>query len=166
MATKLRSLIVLGAAAVSVMFLVNIAHAGSSSSNMTVSATVVPSCTISAGALAFGNYDPIVANASTDLDATATLSVACSSGANTNIVAASGANVSGGQRRMKSGSNFLNYNLFSDSAHAIAWPISAPGVTYVGIGGADTLTVYGRVPAAQSQPVGSYTDTVLVTINF
>src|SRR6187401_3497739 len=55
-------------------------EATAATSSFTVSATVSANCTISAGALAFGSYDPVSANASTDLDQTSTVTVACTKG--------------------------------------------------------------------------------------
>ena len=43
-------------------------EAATATSSFTVSASVTANCTISAGALAFGPYDPVVTNASADLD--------------------------------------------------------------------------------------------------
>ncbi len=43
------------------------AHAGSTTANLSVTASVNANCTISTTAVAFGAYDPVVANASTAL---------------------------------------------------------------------------------------------------
>src|SRR5512143_902396 len=54
--------------------------AATATANLGVSATVTNNCTISTTALAFGSYDPVVANASTNLDGTGAVSVACTKG--------------------------------------------------------------------------------------
>jgi spore coat protein U-like protein len=63
---------------------------------------------------------------------------------------------------MVASGNYLNYKLFSDSTRNTEWTTAAtiPGVD-VG-----TVSVYGRIPAGQNQPAGSYTDTVVATITF
>ena len=58
---------VLGSAALSVY-----TYAGSSTSTMNVSVSVVHSCSMDSSPMAFGAYDGFVANASTALEATAT----------------------------------------------------------------------------------------------
>src|SRR5437016_6746354 len=59
--------------------------AGSASTSLSVTATVSNNCTISTAALAFGAYDPIVTHASTALDGTGTVTIACTKGATTTI---------------------------------------------------------------------------------
>ena len=56
------------------------AFAGSASANLNVTANVAANCTISTSPVAFGAYDPVVANASTDLTASGTVTVACTKG--------------------------------------------------------------------------------------
>ena len=57
------------------------AFAGSATSNLAMSANVTANCTISTAAVAFGAYDPIVANAATPLDTTGTVTITCTKGA-------------------------------------------------------------------------------------
>ena len=57
------------------------AFAGSATANLNVSASVAAVCTISTAPVAFGAYDPVVANAATDLNGTGTVTVACTKGA-------------------------------------------------------------------------------------
>ena len=56
------------------------ASAATATANLGVSATVTNNCTISTAALAFGSYDPVVTHASTNLDGTGTVVVACTKG--------------------------------------------------------------------------------------
>ena len=112
----------------------------------------------------------MVANASTNLDATGMVTVACTKGATATIGLGLGSNASGSTRRMTDGtSNFLTYEVYQDSSRSTAW----------GNSGADSLspsaapskstrdfTVYGRIPSNQDVPAGSYTDTVTATVNF
>src|SRR5687768_6867536 len=53
--------------------------AATATANVTVSATVSTSCSITGGSLAFGEYDPVVVNASDPKNGSGTFSVACRS---------------------------------------------------------------------------------------
>lgn len=144
--------------------------AATATANLTVSATVAVNCTISTGTLAFGSYDPVVANASADLDASGTFTVACTKGASgVTIDLGQGGNYSSG-RRMASAGNFLPYQLHSNSARTAVWGSTSGGAT-VAVGApaskaAVTHTVYGRIAAGEDVPAGSYSDTVVATVNF
>ena len=143
----------------------NVEAAGTATSSFTVSASVTANCTIAAGALAFGPYDPVSANASTDLDQTSTITVACTKGSTGIVSLDNGVNFSGG-RRMKAGANFLTYEMYSDSGRTTVWNASNT-VSYTAASKASTgLTLYGRVAAGQDVPVGAYSDTVVATISF
>ena len=147
--------------------------AGSTTSNLAVSASVSNNCLIDAsGGLAFGAYDPVSANAASDLDSSGTIAVTCTNGASAAITLGQGANAAGGStdaaplRQMNDGGlNNLSYNLYTDNSYATVWDIST-GVAYTGTGAADSVTVYGRVSAGQNVPAGSYSDTVVATITF
>jgi spore coat protein U-like protein len=139
--------------------------------DLDVSATVVANCTITANALNLGNYDPVGANAAAPATASTTLSVSCTNGAAANVTLGQGDNAGGGStdadptRRLSDGTNFLNYGLFTDVGLADEWGNTvATGIPYTGTGSAGSLTVYGSIPAAQNVPAGTYTDTVVATI--
>lgn len=149
------------------------AFAGTATSNMSVSATVSANCTISAGALAFGAYDPVVANAASPLPGTATITVTCTNGSPATLTLDQGLNPAGGStnaaplRQMASGGNFLSYALFQDNAFTIPWGNTAgTGVAYTGTGVSGSVSVFGQVAAAQNVPAGTYNDTVVATITF
>jgi spore coat protein U-like protein len=73
----------------------------------------------------------------------------------------------GQNRAMNSGTNYLSYDIYSNSGHTTVW-LSGAGsdVTGTGNGAAQTQTMYGQVPAAQNVPAGTYNDTVVATVNF
>src|SRR5436190_24300459 len=57
-------------------------NAAVDTANLAVQANVAAKCTITApNVLQFGSYDPVVTNATADLDASTTISVACTKGA-------------------------------------------------------------------------------------
>jgi spore coat protein U-like protein len=145
-------------------------EAGSATANLTVTAAVGANCTISTAPVAFGAYDPIVANASTNDDATGSVIVACTKGSTVTIGLGLGLNVSGSQMRMKDATtDYLNYALYQDSGRATVWGTSGVGLyspTAAPDKNSRTFTVYGRIPSGQDVPAGSYTDTVVATVNF
>jgi spore coat protein U-like protein len=152
------------------------AVAATATSNFTVTATVVASCTISTAGIGFGNYDPVVANATTPVDANGTVTVACTSGAATTVGMNQGATPTGAStaaaplRQMASGAvNRMRYDLYQDAARTTAWGDvgTAAAEAYNSTGkAAVTLNIYGRIPSGQDVVVGAYTDTVTATIQF
>ena len=150
-----------------------LAQAATSTANLSVTATVTANCTVTTSALSFGAYDPVNVNLSTPLLGSGTVSVRCTNGASATIELDQGANPASGStgasplRRLKSGSNFLSYSLFSDGARSVVWATGGPqSVAHTGTGLVTPLTVYGTVSAGQQVPAGSYADTVLVTVTF
>lgn len=143
--------------------------AASTPANLAVSAAVAKNCTITTTPLAFGAYDPIVTNATAPLDGTGGVVVTCPKGATATIGLGLGANASGAIRRMVLGTDFLTYELYKDVAGGAIWgdegadllsPVAAPSKA------ARTFTVYGRVAPGQDVAAGTFTDTVIATVNF
>ncbi|KDB04123.1 hypothetical protein U879_08425, partial [Defluviimonas sp. 20V17] len=140
--------------------------ATTTTANLSVTATVVNSCTVTAPtAIAFG---PITASTTTNQTTAGVVSVDCTANqASVSVTLDGGANVSTGQRRMSDGgTNYMPYNLFSDASHTTS--IAVGGTIYSG--GITALTpqnisIYGQVPPG-SYVAGSYTDTVLVTLTY
>lgn len=136
-------------------------------STFNVTATVLASCTLSAGNVAFGNYS------STQLDATGTLSVTCTTGAAyvIGLDAGSGSGATVATRRMTHSTNSaqtLAYSLYRDASRALVWGTTAGVNLYAGVGTGSTqsVTIYGRVAGAQYVEAGAYTDTVTATITY
>lgn len=158
------------------------AHAGSANSNLTVSASVAANCTISTTAVAFGAYDPVVANAATVLNGNGSVSIACTKGSAPNITLDLGLNAVGAQRNMKitgGGTDVLQYQLYQPPSTAPNAACTFPGSTVWGTSVAQTFTptapanknarsynVCGTVAAGQDVSVGSYQDTVVAAVNF
>jgi spore coat protein U-like protein len=145
--------------------------AASKSANLDVTASVAANCTIATATVAFGAYDPVSANAATDLLGTGTLTVACTKGAAATIDLGQGASYLAPSRRMTAGAGaFLNYALYKDAARTQVWGSTIPGGTTYAYNSvsknAVVITVYGTVPQAQDVTVGSYTDTVVATISY
>ena len=158
------------------------AWAGLNTGSLSVTSSVAQTCTVSTtSALAFGPYDPIAASA---LLGTGSVSIKCTKGSSAiTIDLGAGAHASGSQRRMLGGTSgdFLNYNVtqpatttpWTSCAGSTVWGSTVGGSVYTPSGvtwsaiAAQAFTVCGSVPAAQNVSAdGSYTDTVVVTVNF
>jgi spore coat protein U-like protein len=158
------------------------AHAGTSTQNLSVTASVAANCTISTSAVAFGAYDPVVTNATTALNGSGSVAIACTKGSAPSITLDLGANASGSQRNMLitgGGSDVLAYQLYQPPNTTPGTACSFPGSTVWGTSVAQTFTptapstkasrtynVCGTVAAGQDVSVGSYQDTVVATVNF
>jgi len=149
-------------------------QAGTATSSLSVTATVSANCTITTQPVAFGAYDPIVANATNPLDGTGTVTVTCTNGSAATITLDQGADPAGGSsdaaplRQMKdSGTDVLAYSLYQDTARTTVWGnTTGTGVAVTGTGAVDNVTVYGAVAAGQNVPATSYSDTVTATVTF
>lgn len=152
-----------------------LAQAGTATANLTVQITITASCTINAATLDFGS-NPGTTLVAANVDASTTVSVTCTNGSPYSIGMDNGTNASGSQRRMRSGSNFLNYNLYVDAARTNAWTTAASASTCTtanscalgtGNGSPQSVSIYGRVPSiGTAPPTGTYTDTVTMTITY
>jgi spore coat protein U-like protein len=106
--------------------------------------------------------------------ADADLEVQCTNGTQYQIGLGFSANASGGQRRMKHGTDaeYVNYDLFTDVGLATAWgntenvDTNGHTVKKVGNGAAQSYTVYGRVPVQTVPKAGAYSDTVTITVTY
>lgn len=147
--------------------------AATATSTFQVSVSVNNNCTISSTAVTFPNYDPISTHATNPDDSNGgTVTVTCTRGTVTHIGLGLGANASGSQRRMKDGgTNYINYQLYQDTGRTTVWgndssswftpnPAAAPDKN------PRTFTVNGRIPSGQDVPAGTYSDTVVATVNF
>jgi spore coat protein U-like protein len=145
------------------------ATAAQVSDNLAVTADITGTCTItSAATLAFGTNTSTGSN----IDAQQNISVNCTSGVDYTIGMNNGANALGLVRRMASGGNFMTYDVYTAATRLPAESVSAVGTAApanfigTGTGGAQTITVFGRVPSQSTPPVGTYTDTLVVTLQY
>jgi spore coat protein U-like protein len=165
------------------MLAIGTAHAASpQTANLNVTAAVAANCTIATAPVAFGNYDPVVTNASTALTAAGSVTIACTKGSAPAITLGLGSNASGTTRRMAGGGDFLNYELYQPSTTA---PDAGSTCVYTsptvwGTTAAQTFTptsptsktarlyrVCGSVPGGQDvATAASYADVVVASVNF
>ena len=120
-------------------------------------------CTLTITNVAFGSYDVFV---KTNTTSTGSVQVSCNQilSYTVSMSAGSGTLTS---RVMKSGSYQLDYNLYTNATYTTIWGDGTSGTSTVSataIGA--TYTVYGQIPALQNVPVGSYSDTITVTVTY
>ena len=133
------------------------------------------SCSASATGVAFGTYQPLTGPA---LNTTGTVTITCEAVVSILVSYTIELSIGGGSsfaaRSMSGPSPRLHYQLYRDSADTQIWGDGTAG-TYTVIDGyllsvlvpvTKNYTVYGVVPAGESASVGSYTDTVIVTLAY
>ena len=144
------------------------AGAAQSTATLGVSATVTSGCGVVATPVAFGTY--LGTAASPTVDALGAVVVTCPAGGTYDVRLNNGANAIGGLRRMRTlfgPASFLNYELYKDPARTQRFGNSnAERVNGVGSGLPQTIPVYARLPGAQVAPLGTYLDTIQVTLQF
>ena len=127
-------------------------------------------CNVSATNLAFGSFSPLTDSA---VDSTATITVTCNKSIPYTIGLSPGSSGTYSPRRMTNGGNQLAYNLYSDAGYSQVWGNGTGGSFMVS--GSIPLrfdftnhTVYGRIPLStqRSAVVGSYSDSITVTVTF
>lgn len=130
-----------------------------------VTATIQPTCSISAGAMNFGVY------AAAALRTNATITVNCTNSASWSLGLNAGtyAGATTTTRTMTGPSGgTLAYSLFSDGTYTSNWGDSVGIDTRAGIGTGNpqAVTVYGQVNANQQVNPGAYSDTIIATITY
>lgn len=141
----------------------------SASTVLNVTAEVEAACIVSTTPIAFGTVD---VTASANKDADGSLLITCTDNTTWSASAGvgSGTGATFSNRRMASGSNLLNYNIYTTAQRLTVFGDGTGGsipVAGVGTGVQQTVPVYGRVPGGQSSaPSGNYADTVAVTVTY
>jgi len=151
------------------------AFGGAATSNVAVSATVINNCTITTTPVAFGNYDPLSASPDNN---SGTVVITCTRGAVTNVTLGDGNNFNV-TRRMISGGNFLNYELYQPPstvpgtactyAAPVRWGLAGGQIFTPGAAptkAARTYNVCGQIPAGQDLAAATFGDSVVATVNF
>ncbi|MDE1916580.1 MAG: spore coat protein U domain-containing protein [Sphingomonadales bacterium] len=131
------------------------------------------SCTASTSGLNFGSYD---ASSSVPNDATGTVTLNCtglvSLAGNITLTASPGNSGSAATRKMTRGSSILGYNLYTDINRTAVWGDGQGGTSTINspLNGllifSQNATIYGRISTHQWAPVGTYSDTIVVTIEY
>jgi spore coat protein U-like protein len=142
----------------------NINASSTVSNTLTISASVVASCTIIATSLVFGSYTLSL------LNATSTVTVTCTNGSVVKIGlnAGTGSGATVATRKMTSNANTLNYSMYQDAGRSVVWgnTFGTNTVNVTGNGTSQVFTIYGQIPANQTSPIGTYSDSVTATVYF
>ncbi|MFC0444233.1 spore coat U domain-containing protein [Pseudidiomarina halophila] len=121
-------------------------------------------CLVSAQGVSFGSYDSLSGAPS---ESTGVVEVSCDAQTSYTLSLSPGAGVYT-ERKMLNGEDALIYNLYSDPSYSFIWG-DGSGVTTT-VSGATATTqlhdIYGRMPAGQDVAVGTYTDVIIVTVQF
>lgn len=135
----------------------------------TAGATVMRSCDIQTSPLAFGDYDPLVQQATQPLDREASVILTCTKGTAATIGLSAGQHAAGSARNMSNGSAVLRYDLFSNANRTQPWGDASANQVDTGEAPNDaprSFIVFGRIPPGQDIPIGTYTDSVVATVQF
>ena len=166
---KFTKLAVRLAASMSAAVFVFSVNAASVTTTIPVSATVIQSCTITAGPVSFGHYNGI-SGAATDV--IATMSPTCTTGKRyaISLDAGVGAGASASARMLTGpGGARLMYGIYTDAARTTVWGDGSNGTVQkfgLGNGTVQPIQMYGRLPAEQNSTVGAYSDTLTVTLTY
>jgi spore coat protein U-like protein len=140
--------------------------AENTSTSFFVTATVVPTCYVSATNINFGTVGLVTSN----VDSTSTVTARCN---NTlpYTVSLSGGNAAATdptQRKMAKAAETVTYGLYRDAARLQPWGSTAgtDTVTGTGTGVAQNITIYGRVPPQTTGSPGNYSDTIVATVTY
>jgi len=142
------------------------AMAQQATANLEVSITIVDGCLINAATLAFA---PQIVGVTSVVDDAASVTLNCTAGTDYELGFGLGQYANGTQRRMQdSGTNYVNYQIYTAAERTTILGEVGGGntITGQGTGSAATVSVYGRVPGGQTVVAGSYTDQVLMTLQY
>jgi spore coat protein U-like protein len=140
------------------------AVAATKTGTFTVTVAVQSACAVTGATLDFGTY---TAGQTTDRDLRADIAYSdCGPGTITLELDGGGA-ADVAARKLRSGTNVLNYNLYRDSNRTALFGTgtNARTATLTGVS-SGIFSVFGRIPKSQAVPVGTYTDTVNITLTF
>jgi spore coat protein U-like protein len=153
----------------------NASAAGSQTASVGVSTTVITNCSVTATAISFGNYDVLAATATT---ATGSLALVCSQGTTPKVYLGHGGFYNAGMRRMNDGgTNHLPYSIYKPTSNAAGAACTGATTPYDEVAPGNSLpaapsvasrtfNLCGSIAAGIDVPVGTYSDTVLATVDF
>ncbi|HEX7086522.1 MAG TPA: spore coat U domain-containing protein [Vicinamibacterales bacterium] len=127
-------------------------------------------CSVSVGSLSFGAYDVFDASPT---DSTGTISYMCGPrDKDIRITISTGSSGTYATRELRNGPERLAYNLYRDGAFTQVWGDGSGGTSFFFIKNPQPnnvwldLTVFARLPPGQDVAAGTYSDTVIVTVEY
>lgn len=132
--------------------------------SFTVSARKQVTCSVSSTLVDFGTRG----NLNAAVDGTGSLAINCSPNLPYTVGLGNGQNGTGPtDRKMSKGADRVTYGLYKDSGRSNPWgDAGSQTLGGTGTGASQNITVYGRVPAQATPSIGTYNDTVVVTITY
>jgi spore coat protein U-like protein len=145
----------------------NVVSTRAAQANFIVQAQDTATCNLSATAMNFGTLAGLTTAQATSNQ----IGITCTIGAAYTISLDNGINGGTGpsNRYMVSATNQkLSYGIFKDAAHVQAWGSTTGSNTQAGTGNGTTqnITAYALLPAQGNPMAGTYSDTVVVTVNY
>lgn len=120
-------------------------------------------CTVEITAPNFGTYDPFDP---LPTDVWGEIAVDCTAPSAYEIMLDAGSGRIEA-RSLRSGNAALYYNLFTDPVRTLVWGDgSGLSRTIGGLAANARHPLYGRIPAGQQVPAGTYTDRIMVTVTY
>jgi spore coat protein U-like protein len=144
--------------AMEVFAIVGIAKAGTTTSNLTVTASVAAGCQISSiGNMNFGVYDPL---SPAPNDSSGNVVYRCVKGTSFKTYIT-------GTRSMSASGSTLSFQLYNDSGRTTAYPNNNSGGSTTATSNVPvTQNVYGRINAGQDVSPASYSTNLVVTVEY
>jgi spore coat protein U-like protein len=155
-------------AAASVALTVSSAMAATATDTFDVTLIIQDACVVTAdNNMSFGTQGFL----DTSHDATADITIQCTSGTIGTIALNGGSGASGDPtlRTMELGAAEVEYGLFTDGSYTTYWGDGSLGsstVSHTGTGAATTLTIYGRTTVQGEPAAGTYSDMITVTVTY
>lgn len=137
------------------------ALAETATATISVTTSVLPACSVSGAAVAFGTYVPM-----SIASQQANVTLNCSTGVDYAVALDEGGQGDGSTRRMARGDGAtIAYDLYRDAAHQQRWASGSAGATGTGSGSAQSFPVYARI-LPTSAPAGTYSDNVTILVTY
>lgn len=156
------------------------AHAASITGTVNATLTLTASCQVNGasgtsgldfGSLNFGTETALFTSATGQVlgGGGGALSILCSSGTVPVVKVNAGTNDGksvGGTRALANGTNYVPYDLYTDTARTQLLPIGGTISLATSTGVAQTVNIYGRAVGKSGLPAGAYTDIIAVQLDF
>ena len=123
------------------------------------------------GALDFGTTTTLFDTANAQvMSGAGALKVLCSARTTPAITLGTGAHdglaAAQGTRALANGSNYVGYDLYSDSGHTTLVAIGGNVTLPLSTGVEQTVNIYGKATGKSGLPAGTYSDTITVVLTF
>ena len=125
-------------------------------------------CSITTTGVNFGPYDVFD---SSPVDSTGSVRYQCSGNTNSFTIAIGrGSSPTFMPRTLRNGADAMDYNLYVDAARTSVWGDGTSGTTLFTVsnptGKAVNVPIFGRIQPGQDIAAGTYSDSIVVTIQF